>query len=377
MRKTLFVGVLLLAVVSCGSPDTPDPDPVLPEVPSFAKGADISWASEMEAGGRTFKTKNGAAAALPDVLRDCGFNAVRLRVWVNPYKGWSGREDVVAMAKRVRAAGLHLMVDFHYSDFFADPSRQLVPQAWKADEGDLAKMALHVESHTTEVLSALRSAGVEVAWIQIGNETRGGMLYPSGDLDYDRKGAEFAGFVTLYNAGYAAAKAVYPNAFVMPHLNNAYAAQDNTWWLDNFKAQGGKMDMIALSHYPQSGEKLDGVTLTPAQMNQYALSYIRTAIATYGVPVMVSEVGVKTKANEATAKSVLQSFVDGARGISKCAGVFYWEPEVDGVWKPEIYGLPAELTRYTGTVQTAWGPYDQGAFTSSGQPTAVLDVFAR
>ena len=92
---------------------------------------------------------------------------------------------------------------------------------------------------------------------------------------------------------------------------------------------------------------------------------------------MVSEVGVKTKANEATAKSVLQSFVDGARGISKCAGVFYWEPEVDGVWKPEIYGLPAELTRYTGTVQTAWGPYDQGAFTSSGEPTAVLDVFAR
>ena len=375
MRNKSLLAAVLLAMFSCGAPDTPEPEPVVPEVPSFAKGADISWASEMEAGGRTFKTRGGKAASLPQVLSDCGFNAVRLRVWVTPYKGWSGREDVVAAAKRAWEAGLHLMVDFHYSDFFADPSRQLVPEAWKEDAADLSKLAVHVESHTTEVLSALKAAGVEVAWIQIGNETRGGMLYPAGALDYNNKGAEFTGFVRLYNAGYAAAKAVYPKARVMPHLNNAYAAQDNKWWLDAFKAQGGKMDMIALSHYPQYESRLNGRVLTPTEVNQNALSYIKAAITAYGVPVMVSEVGVKTGAGEVTAKALLKDFVTQARGISGCAGVFYWEPEVDGIWKPEIYGLPAQLSRYTGTLQSAWSPYDQGVFTPSGQPTPVLDIF--
>ena len=79
----------MFAFLSCGSSDKPDPEPVPEPVPDvvFAKGADISWASEMEAGGRTFKTRGGKAASLPQVLSDCGFNAVRLRVWVTPYKG--------------------------------------------------------------------------------------------------------------------------------------------------------------------------------------------------------------------------------------------------------------------------------------------------
>ena len=154
MKKLAFL-VALLAFVSCGSkekPVDPDPGPDTPDVSSFAKGADISWASEMEAGGRTWKKKDGTAAPLLDVLKDGGFNAVRLRVWVNPYKGWSGKDDVVAVAKKVKAAGMPLMVDFHYSDFFADPGRQKSPAAWAADASDGDKMALHVSGHTRHVL---------------------------------------------------------------------------------------------------------------------------------------------------------------------------------------------------------------------------------
>ena len=262
------------------------------------------------------------------------------------------------------------MVDFHYSDFFADPTRQLVPSVWKADASDVEKMAVHVAEHTKDVLSALKNVGVEVKWIQIGNETRGGMLYPAGQLNYDRKGEEFAGFVKLYNAGYDTAKAIFPDAYVMPHLNNAFDSSNNAWWFAQFKAQGGKFDMVALSHYPQYEKD-------PAGTNSKAVSYIKSVAAAMGVPVMISEVGVKTPAGESTAKSLLKSFMEQVAKLDQCAGVFYWEPEVDGVWKPEIYSKPSELAKYTGTPQSgAWNAYDQGAFTTDGKPTSVLDAFA-
>ena len=109
--KKLFFLLPLMAAFACGgnnltptpepapTPDPPTPDPPASVVNTFAKGADISWASEMEAGGIKFKKKDGTEAALLDVLKDCGFNAVRLRVWVNPYGGWSGKEDVLAVAQ--------------------------------------------------------------------------------------------------------------------------------------------------------------------------------------------------------------------------------------------------------------------------------------
>ena len=372
MKRILFVAALF-AAVSCGSKNNPDPGKSeIPEevgTPTFAKGADIGWASEMEAGGRKFRKKDGTEADLLAVLKESGINAIRLRVWVNPYRGWSGKADVVAMAKRVSAADLALMVDFHYSDFFADPSRQSIPAAWAADKADLDKMCDHVAAHTTEVLQALKDAGVTVNWVQVGNETRNGMLWPAGQL-WTESGDIADGrkhFAKLYNAGYDAAKAVYPHAIVMPHLNNAF--EDNLWWFQQIKAQGGKFDMIALSHYPQAQQGK-----TAAQMNQQALNNVTQLAQTLGVPVIISEVGVKTFASEATAKQVLNSFVTSLRNLKGCAGVFYWEPEVDGVWKPALYSDVSAIAQYTGKSET-WNPYDMGAFTSSGAPTSVMEVF--
>ena len=226
----------------------------------------------------------------------------------------------------------------------------------------------------------MKAAGVTVNWVQIGNETRGGMVYPAGQLDYDNKGKEFQGFVKLFNAGYAAAKAVYPSALVMPHLNNAFDSPANAWWLSNFKSQGGKFDAIALSHYPHYGGKLwiggKETALTPAQVNQYALQDITDLADTFKVPVIVSEVGVNPKQSDAA--SILSSFLTESRKISACKGVFYWEPEVDGNWKPALYSDLAALTRYSGSTQTrAWNAYDQGAFTASGSPSAILDCFGK
>ena len=382
MKKLLFMAAFFAAVACGADPAAQEPEPAtcpdtgteIPAVatPAFAKGADIGWASEMEAGGRTFQKKDGTKAALLDVLKDCGINAIRLRVWVNPYKGYCGMADVLAAAWQVSAAGLALMVDFHYSDFFADPGRQKVPSAWEADKNDLTKMAAHVKEHTTEVLQALKDAGVTVNWVQIGNETRNGMLWPAGQLWTDA--GDIADgrkhFAQLFNAGYDAAKALYPDALVMPHLNNAY--EDNGWWFSQMKAAGLKLEAIALSHYPQAESKY-----TAAQYNQKAIDQIKSLYNTYKVPVIVSEVGVKTPAGESTAKGYLQSFMTELKKISGCAGVFYWEPEVDGSWRPAIYTNLSELSKYSGKTQTsAWGAYDMGAFTTAGKPTSVMDVFA-
>ena len=374
MKRLFFMAAFFAAILSCGgtNADDPTPEPPTPDPPatSFAKGADISWASEMEAGGVKFKKKDGTEAALLDVLKSCGINAIRLRVWVDPYKGWSGKADVVAVAKKVQAAGMDLMIDFHYSDFFADPSRQTIPSAWQADKDNLDKMCQHVSAHTKEVLQALKDAGVTVKWIQIGNETRNGMLWPAGQLWTD-KGDITDGrkhFALLYNAGYDAAKAIYSSALVMPHLDHAY--EDNDWWFQQIKAAGGKFDAIALSHYPQV-ETL----FTATYCNQKALEQIRKLHSTYQIPIIISEVGVKPAKSDAA--SVLASFVSEAQKLDYCAGVFYWEPQVNGSWKPEIYGKPAELSKYTGsTVSGPWGAYDQGAFAADYRPSAILDCFA-
>ena len=376
MKKLLLMAAFFAALASCGKKTSPVPDPgpepptPTPEPATFAKGADISWASEMEAGGVKFKKKDGTEAPLLEVLKSCGINAVRLRVWVNPYKGWSGKEDVVAVARKVQAAGMSLMVDFHYSDFFADPSRQTLPSDWKADKDNLAKMCAHVTEHTKEVLQALKSAGVTVTWVQIGNETRNGMLWPTGQLWTSSGDIQdgYKHFAQLYNAGYDAAKAIYADAVVMPHLNNAY--EDNKWWFEKVKAAGAKFDAIALSHYPQAETKY-----TSAQYNQKAVAQIKALAGAFGVPVYVTEVGVRQDKSDAA--SVLASFMTEVRKIEKCLGVFYWEPQVDGSWKPEIYGKPAELSKYTGSsVTSPWGAYNQGAFTSGFRPSAILDCFA-
>ena len=386
--KKILLAAALFAAVACGvknspaqnsepgeKPQTEEPQTQESvETPDFAKGADIGWASEMEKT-RKFKKKDGTEAPLLDVLKDCGVNSIRLRVWVDPYKGYSGKDDVVAMAKKVQAAGMALMVDFHYSDFFADPGRQQIPASWQADKANLDKMAGHVSSHTTEVLQALKDAGVTVNWIQIGNETRAGMLFGCGDLVYANKGSEFSSYVKLSNAGYDAAKAVYPDALVMPHIDKAFDQNNNIWWFANFKNQGGKFDALALSHYPQNS--WEGKTqLSASDANAKAIAFLKKAVSQFNVPVIVSEVGVKTPAGEAEAASVLTSFMTEVKKIDGVTGVFYWEPEVDGQWKPAVYGDASAIKKYTGKQET-WNAYDMGAFLSSGKPSKIMDALCQ
>ena len=365
--SSLFVGCGGSGGDQKDEPDEPSVDKV-----AFARGADVSWASEMEydmthnpsrIGGTAFKDSKGNAGLYP-VLKATGINAIRLRVWVRPEdpNGWSGKEDVVKMAKRAAEAGMAVMIDFHYSDFFADPSCQNTPSEWSGL--NLNGLCAKVSGHTRNVLTALKSAGVTPLWVQVGNETRPGMLWETGRL-YNDKGEISGGwsnYAALSNAGYDAVKSVFPAAKVIIHIDNAY--QDNTWFFDKLKAAGGKFDMIGLSHYPMTNP-----SMTWKAMNSSAILNIKSLAAKYGCRVMVCEVGVKNTASDLAASTLcMTEFMNSVKSLSVCAGVFYWEPQVDGKWRPSIYERP----------DRDWGAYNMGAFSSDGSaitPTAILSAF--
>src|SRR6478672_135186 len=141
--KYLFL--LFFCFASCHK-QKPQPLPA-PSDPNLIKGADVSWITEMEAAGRNFYNSTGTQQDVLQILKGLGMNTIRLRVWVNPANGWNNTADVVAKAIRVKNLGLRLMIDFHYSDTWADPGHQAKPAAWSSQ--DPATLKISVANHTT------------------------------------------------------------------------------------------------------------------------------------------------------------------------------------------------------------------------------------
>lgn len=344
--RFLFVFAACLGMLtSCGNdnPDKGDSGPE-PGKDAFVIGADISWASEMEHDGMIWRDADGNGADIMSLMFADKARGLRLRVWVDPAGGWSGSDDVVALAKRAVRANpdTRIMIDFHYSDFFADPGKQNIPSAWTDHSAEA--LTKKVGEHTKSVLQALKAQGVEPEWVQIGNETRNGMLWPTGKL-WDESGDRENGwknFVAMCNEGTRAAKEIFPDVKIVIHLNNAW--EDNLWWYRKFLNAGGAIDMIGLSHYPMTENK------GWKEINGLAISNMKILNSETGLPIIVSEVGVKPSDPEAN--ECLSSFVRATKSV--CGGVFYWEPEVFGGWKPGIYG------------SLGWGPYDMAAFADNG-----------
>jgi arabinogalactan endo-1,4-beta-galactosidase len=194
-----------------------------PGAQAYVSGSDVSWVTQEEAAGYDFYNKSGVETDPFVLLKNLGVGAIRLRVWVNPSGGWCDTADVVAKAKRAAAQGQQIVIDFHYSDTWADPGHQAEPAAWSGQT--LAQLETDVANHTRSVLDALKSAGVTVTWVQVGNEINSGMLWPVGNTSNG-----FAPLAGLINAGYNAVKSVYSNAQVIVHLANGHDTADFTWF---------------------------------------------------------------------------------------------------------------------------------------------------
>ena len=362
MKHTSFIGLgLLLAILLTGCYHRTD----APRG-SFAKGADISWLSEMERDGVVFRDESLELRDCIALLREEGMNAVRLRVWVNHPTGWSNKADMLSLARRAAKQGQRIMIDFHYSDFFADPHSQTTPAAWK--DYTYEQLCEAVREHTLDVFYALKEEGIKPEWVQIGNETPNGMLWPVGELKGERtKEEQWEQYVGLTNAGYKAAKEAFPDVNVIVHIDNAYEYRD--WFWQALLAHGGRFDMIGLSHYPMMREWSG---LDWQEMNERAEENVRRLINTFHKPVMICEVGILSPADrelytqaEDLSQEVMNDFVQRMVAIDSCKGIFYWEPEVYGGWRPREY------------IPLGWGSYNMGAFTPDGCPAPALRTLLR
>lgn len=305
----------------------------------LAKGADVSWITEMEASGVQFYNKGGTSVDGMKLVQSLGVDAVRLRVWVNPQKEWSNKDDVLVKARRAKHLGMRILIDFHYSDTWADPGQQSKPAAWVNLSFDELKMA--VAEHSTSVLQLLKDNGISPEWVQVGNETGNGMLWEDG-----KASVNMANYAALNNAGYDAVKTVFPDSKVIVHLQNG---QDNSlfrWLFDGLKNNGGKWDVVGMSLYPSPENWKEYNTSIVANMNDM--------ISRYQKEVMICEVGMSWDQEE-IAELWLRELFEAANRIpdNKVLGIFYWEPLAYG----------------------GWNGYTLGAFDNNGRPTKIWNAF--
>ena len=312
---------------------TPDGD--------FACGADVSWITQMEAEGRKFYTPDDVRQEMEcmQLLRDyCGVNSIRLRVWVNPRDKWNGVEDVVVKACRAKALGMRIMIDFHFSDTWADPGHQVMPEAWKGlpFEAQVEALSEHVKS----ALFALKQVGVEPEWVQVGNETTPGMMLPVGAVENPVQ------LTALNNAGYDAVKAVFPRAKVIVHLDNGFDRFRFERMFDILRDHGGKYDMIGMSLYPYWAVQNEGFNdwTDVADACRANVDYLKKK---YGKPVMICEIGMPYDQGEVCRQLIAKMMQADVEGI------FYWEPQA-----PNGYN----------------GGYNMGCFENDA-PTVALDAF--
>jgi len=373
----------------------------------FLGGVDVSSVLSLEASGVVFRDDAGQPADLFDVLADHGVNTVRVRVWNDPWdaagRGYGGGNvDVpraVEIGERATDAGLRVLVDFHYSDFWADPAKQHAPKAWEGFTA--AQTATAVGEFTHDALEQFAAAGVDVAMVQVGNETNNGvagLACPSQWTDV----AQWAPCAAVYDAGAAAVRDVLPDAKVAIHFTNPENGRYPRYALA-LDTLGVDYDVFASSYYPYWHGTLANLT---ARLKQVA--------DTYGKEVMVAETSwnhtfddgdghqntittsttnnaypasVQGQATEV--RDVVQAVVDTGAGV----GVFYWEP----AWLP--VGPPTALEQNkvlwerdgSGWATSFAGEYDpqdagqwfggsawdnQAMFDFAGNPLESLRVFS-
>jgi len=337
--RTFIFPLLIISNTSCSKSSSPEPVPPVPVTPVFAKGADIGWLSQMEHDGVLFYTSAGVQQDCIQILKDKGINSIRLRVWVNPSAGWCNAADVVAQATRAKNLGMRIMIDFHYSDTWADPGHQYKPAAWAALS--FTDMVTALAAHTKAVMNQLKQAGITPEWVQVGNETNDGMLWEEG-----RASAHMAQFASLVKAGYDAVKAVSSTSKVIVHISNGFDNGLFRWIFDGLKANGAQWDVIGMSLYPNVSDWQTTTTQCLANMNDM--------VARYGSPVMICEVGMPAD-QPVACKAFLKDIIAKNKSLgNKGLGVFYWEPECHNNWQG----------------------YSLGAFDNSGKPTIAMDAFA-
>lgn len=388
----------------------------------FAFGVDASMIQAVEDNGGVYYNENGQEQEVFQILRRNGVNFVRFRLWNNPQNKYKdpyggGNNDIntdIALAKRAKEANLNVMIDFHYSDFWADPDRQNVPRDWgKYLQNEIPDQ---IESFTKETLKQFKSAGVTVDAVQIGNETNNGLC--GYTINWNDTENSFDQMAKMFSAGIKGAKAVFKNIKTMIHLANG----GNTAEFENYFVSLDKRkvnyDMIGASFYPHLSGSLEDLQTNLDNVSQKTGKPVIIAETSWGFTddyvVKTSSGSYKTyKANEGmqtgdvimTANSYssededVGGYLTGVQAQAtmlrdvcnvlskvpnqKGLGIFYWEPG----WLPvenacwataagqsyQYVGNDSKRTSYEDGLAT-WS--NQGLFSYTGKMLPSLKTFS-
>lgn len=250
---------------------------------NLLKGGDISQLTYVEQMGGKFY-ENGQEKDCIEILKNNGFNIVRLRLYNDPGNpdyspsnrlpaGISGPEDVLRLAKRAKEAGMQIQLTFHYSDYWTNGEDQNKPHDWEGLDFAGLKKALY--DFTFDFMTKMKAQGTTPEFVALGNETQAGMLYPDGSYE------NFAQLSELYNAGYDAVKSVSQDSKVIIHLNAAGDKDQYNWYFGELKNRNTKYDVIGASYYPFWTQK------SAAQMREWA-DYIT---AKFDKDILIMETG--------------------------------------------------------------------------------------
>jgi arabinogalactan endo-1,4-beta-galactosidase len=310
----------------------------------FVRGADISGLIKNEDFGAVYRRADGRRGDAVKILAENGVNCIRAKVWVDPADGYNTKTQVVELGKRAKRAGMDLLVDFHYSDTWADPGKQYKPAAWAGLS--FADLKTAVYEHTADVLGALRAAGVEPGLVQVGNETNGGLVWPDGRWDQLEQMAE------LLTAGCDAVADVLPRAQTILHLAEGGNSGAFQWFFDNAVAGGVPFHAIGASFYPYWHGELSGLA---ANLNDLATRY--------GKPLYVVETAYPFTTEDSDGFPNIMTDPEPVPGFpSSPENQSYWIEAVADVVKAVPNGLGKGLfwweATWTGVAGAGWDPAD-------------------
>ncbi|OHE93592.1 arabinogalactan endo-1,4-beta-galactosidase [Colletotrichum orchidophilum] len=294
------------------------------------KGVDWSSTTIEEKAGIQYKSSSGASQALETIFKNAGVNSVRQRVWVNPSNGDYNLDYNLALAKRAKAAGLSVYLTLHFSDTWADPTKQAIPSGWPSD---IENLSWKLYNYTLDVSNAFQKAGVPPAIISVGNEITAGLLFNTG------KTSNWYNVAKLLNSAAYGIKdsTLSPKPKIMIHLDNGWDSNLQANWYTSLLAQNvlkaTDFDMMGVSYYPFYGP---GATLAALK------SSLSNLASKWGKEIVVAETNWPTScpspayAFPSDLKSIpfsaagqttfLQKVAEVVAGVSNGKGLYYWEP---------------------------------------------------
>jgi arabinogalactan endo-1,4-beta-galactosidase len=294
----------------------------------YAVGADLSFLKQAEDHGKIFKD-GGAGKPGLEIFKGHGYNWIRLRLFHTPTELPNNLEYTIALAKAAKKLGFHFLLDYHYSDTWADPGKQFLPKAWEGLSHEQLVKAVY--EYTRETTAAFRDAGVMPDMVQIGNEVINGMMWPDGRLP-----GNWDNFADLIKAGIAGVEAGKGNATrprIMIHIDRGGDKVRTKEFFDKLNSYRVNYEVIGQSYYPWWHGSLNNLRENMVFMAREYKKDIIVVEAAYNW--MPAEYKKKPGPFPETAEGQKQFLEEVNRVVQETPdglgkGVFWWEPAVEG-----------------------------------------------